>query len=301
MFLPVGCRAEGIEYRPRLAGLARVHFSDPGRAIDHREEVALLAGLGGPGEPDWHTAAAAELDPERFEEAPAGAAAAFAPLPAAAADPRSCRGWEQELADALYRGRRLELFRCALAEAVSEPGESERDFRIRAGDAARAARDREVEALREKYAARIATQAERVRRAEQRVSKEREQARSAGLSTAVDLGATVLGALFGSRRLSRGTVGRASTAVRRIGRSLEQKQDVGRAADTLAAEREKLTALGERCAEEVSELAARFDPQALAIEAWTVKPRRADVEVRRVALAWAPYRGTGLDAEPAWD
>lgn len=184
---------------------------------------------------------------------------------------------------------------------MSEPGESERDFRIRAGDAAREARDREVEALREKYAARIATQAERVRRAEQRVAKEREQARSAGFSTAVDLGATVFGALFGRRRLSSGTVGRASTAMRRIGRSLEQKQDVGRAAETLAAEREKLTALEERCAGEVAELAARHDPQALEIEAWAVKPRRSDVEVRRVALAWAPYRGSGADAGPAWD
>ena len=111
VFLPVAGRAEGIEYRPRLAGLARVHYSDARRGIDHREEVALLAGLGGPGEPDWHVAPATDLDPERLEDAPAGAAAGFAPLPAAAADPRSYRGWEQELADALYRGRRLELFR----------------------------------------------------------------------------------------------------------------------------------------------------------------------------------------------
>ena len=309
VFLPLAGRAEEIEYRPRLAALARVHYGDPRRGIDHAEEVALLVAPGGEaagGGPDWHGAVEAAgaggpaepaPDPDRFEDAPADPGAAFAPLPAAAADPRSYPRWEKELADALYRGRRLELHRSPALDAVSAPGESERDFRIRAGEAARAARDREVGALRDKYAAQLERQAERVRRAEQRVGKERGQAQSAGLSTAVSLGSTVLGALLGRRRLSSTTVSRASTAMRGLGRSVEQRQDVGRAEQTLAAERAKLADLEARCAEEIAALAARWDPQALALETLTVKPRRTDVEVRRVTLAWSPYRGT----EPAWD
>jgi hypothetical protein len=312
VFLPLAGRAGGIEYRPHLAALARVHYADPRRGIDHREDVALLLPLGGEAGagPDWHAALEAGFeevagggsavpvpDPDRFEDAPADPGAAFAPLPGAAADPRSYPRWEKELADALYRGRRLELHRAPALDAVSAPGESERDFRIRAGDAARAARDREVEALRARWAAKVEAQAERVRRAEQRVGKEREQARSAGLSTAVSLGSTVLGALFGRKRLSSATVSRASTAVRGFGRSVEQRQDVGRAEQTLAAERAKLADLEARCAEEAAALAARFDPQALALETFAVKPRRTDVEIRRLTLAWAPYRG----AKPAWD
>ncbi len=303
VYLPLAGRAEGVEYRPRLAGMARIHYSDPRRGIDHREEIALLAPLEGGGAPDWHRAAEAgaagepAADPDRFEREPADPGAAFAPLPPAAADPRSYPRWEKELADALYRGRRLDLHRCAPLDAVSAPGESERDFRIRLAEEAHETRDREVEELRARYADKVARQGEQVRRAEQRVGKERDQARSSGLSSVLNVGSTVLGVLFGRKKLSSTTISRASTAARGVGRSLEQRQDVGRAEETLAAEQEETAALEARCAEEVAALAERWDPARLTLESFTVKPRRADVEVRSVALAWAPYRAEA----PAWD
>ena len=80
---------------------------------------------------------------------------------------------------------------------VSQPGEDERDFLIRAGQAACEKRDELVEALHQKYAPKIATLEERSRKAQAAVEKQQEPARQAKLQTAVAFGATLLGAFTG--------------------------------------------------------------------------------------------------------
>ena len=101
-------------------------------------------------------------------------------------------------------------------------GESERDFRIRVQNAQREARDAEVESVRQKFAAKRAALEEKLRRAEQGVTREQQQATSQKLQTAVSIGATVIGALFGRKAISAGTIGRATTAARGFGRSAKE-------------------------------------------------------------------------------
>ena len=72
--------------------------------------------------------------------------------------------------------------------------------------------------------------AERLRRAEQAVDREQQQASDQKLQTAVSMGATVLGALFGRKAVSIGTLGRATTAARGVGRTMKEDSDVKRAA-----------------------------------------------------------------------
>ena len=303
-FLPFRGRPEaGLVYRPHLLGLARVHFADDKRGVDQADEVALLAPFAeSSAEVDWYGAATLELGLDDLEAGPADAGAAFAPLPGAAADPKRYAGWEKDLGDALYRTRSLDLFSWAALSAVSKPGESERDFRIRLAEAAREERDRRTAALRQKYAKQAATFEERKRRAEQKVAVQREQSQQAKLQTAVSFGATLLGAFLGRKSFSAGTLGRASTAVRGVSRSMKESQDVARAREDLAAVQQSLADLDAQLKVELDALAASYDPTAIALEPLAIKPRRSDVEVRKVALAWAPYRpGAGGAPEPAWE
>ena len=46
---------------------------------------------------------------------------------------------------------------------------------------------------------------ERIRRADQAVQREQDQARGAGMDAAISLGATVLGAIFGRKKVSAST------------------------------------------------------------------------------------------------
>ena len=100
----------------------------------------------------------------------------------------------------------------------SDPGESERDFRIRLGDKAHELRDEALEKLRKKYASKFRTLQDRIARAEQKIEVEQQEAEGAKMQTAISWGATILSAVLGRKTISVGTVGRAATAAGRMGR-----------------------------------------------------------------------------------
>src|SRR5262249_10576527 len=131
--------------------------------------------------------------------------------------------------------QKLDLFRCASLDQLSKPGELERNFRVRLQQAAREARDRRAEELKGHYAPQLATLAERKRRAEQAVERERSQAQQQTLQTAVSVGSALLGAFLGRKTLSVANLNRAATAARAAGRYRKEAQDVERAGDSVEA------------------------------------------------------------------
>lgn len=128
---------------------------------------------------------------------------------------------------------------------------------------------------------------ERIRKAEQAVEREREQAQDAKLQTAVSFGATVVEALFGGRRRL-GSLGRATTAVRGASRSVKQHQDVARAQETVAALNEQLTDLESQLEAELAAAGAAADPATETLETVTVRPKKTGISVHLVALVWGP-------------
>ncbi len=289
-FLPVRVKPEGIVYEPALFATATIHYQDARKGIDYAEEVALLAPLTGEGG-DWYAAEAVDLGKDDLE--PDGEpGASFGPLPAAAVKAKSYAAWSKDLQECLYRTRRCELFRSAMAGLVSNPGESERDFRIRLAESTREKRDEQVETLRKKYGAKIAQLQDRIRRAEQAREKQADQARNQTLSTVVSAGSAVLGMFFGRRR----SMSSAATAVRGVSRSFEERGDVSRAEETIGALQKQLAELNTELENEVDNLEDRFNPEEEELEVVGLKPRKTDVEVRFLTLAWAPKR----EGEAVW-
>ena len=101
---------------------------------------------------------------------------------------KSADAWGKDFATWLYRENALELFKSPSAGAVSKPGESEADFRARLQQEAREGRDAEADRLRQKYAAKLASLQERLRRAEQTVGREKQESMQAGVQTAISVG-----------------------------------------------------------------------------------------------------------------
>jgi hypothetical protein len=121
------------------------------------------------------------------------------------------------------------------------------------------------------------------------VEVQKEQLRNAEVGTAVSFGSTLLGALFGRRSIS-GSVGRAGAAARSVSRAASEKSDVGRAEATVAALRQQRDGVSAEFETEVAGLAGEYSREAMTIESVEVAPRKADIAVDRVALAWTPYR-----------
>ena len=103
----------------------------------------------------------------------------------------------------------------------------------------------------------------------------------------VSMGATVLGALFGRKAVSMSTLGRATTAVRGVGRSVKETQDIARAQERQQEAERELKALEAELQEEIAAIGAT-DGAGLALDTIEIKPKRGAVDVRLVALAWKP-------------
>jgi hypothetical protein len=298
-FIPVrgsGDANASLTYHPTLLGAAEVRYSDS-KSVDMTQQVTLLATFtDGPVSLDWSTATPLDLPIEDLEsEAQAGAQ--FAEAPADATKAKNYASWRKDLANWLYRNQRLELLESPTLEIVSNPGESERDFRVRLQQLGREQRDDAVEKLRRKYAPKLEQLEERKRRAEQAVAREAEQAKGQKVQTAISFGATLLSSFLGRKRTSLSTLGRATTAVRGVGRSMKESQDVDRAEDNVAAISQKLADLEAEFQSETSALERSFDPQTEQLEKVSLKPTKANIAVKLVTLAWAPY----WDDKPAWE
>jgi hypothetical protein len=120
------------------------------------------------------------------------------------------------------------------ARAPSGTAGSASDAVAETDQKARERRDAEVEKLRTHYAPKLRKLQEKVRNAEQVVQREEGQARGAKVQTAISTGATILDALLG-RKVSRTSLGRATTAARGAQRAMQQQEDVRAAKEDLAA------------------------------------------------------------------
>jgi len=283
-FLPPPLVAPGatLVNRPYLLGLARIHFVDRrSKETIRTDAVAILASVGSGGV-DWSTAEELDLTVDDLLTEPLDGVP-FAALPSGLERATHYRKWSRSLADALYRGRSCELLKSDLLGVTSEPGESERDFRIRLRERAREERDDQTEELRRKYSGKVGRLEDRLRRAAQRVEKEREQAGQQKLSAAISAGTALL-SLFTGSRSTRG----ASTAMRGFGRISREAQDVRRAEENVEALTADLEELNTDLQEQIDQLAERYDPLTETLGTVVLRPRRTDVDVRRVTLAWRP-------------
>ena len=271
-------------YQPRIVGSAQVAFTDAKAGIRERREIVLFAELSDAAVAvDWFSASEADVAEADLERSPARGAR-FAELPVAVGA-KELTAWSKSFADALYRTQSLVLFSSA-SGALSRPGESEAAFRIRLGDEGRAARDAAAAALRTRYAPKLAALEERLRKARASEEKEREQASSAAWDGALSIGASLLGAFLGRKVVSATNAGRLASGARAIGRGVRERGDVGRAADTVAAVQAQLQDLSDEFDREAAALAQRSDPRQEVFTRQTVVPRKSDIVVRLVAVAW---------------
>jgi hypothetical protein len=289
-------------YQPMLFGAAQVHVSDTKSKIDVSRDLAFLTPITGEAVPvAWDQATTVGFTSSDLVREPEGSAS-FAELPDPAGKKKSYDGWTKDFAGWLLQSQKVELLRSPSLKAVSKPDESERAFRVRLQESTRQDRDRASEALRQKYAPKIAALQERRRRAEQAVERESEQATQQGIQTAISVGATILGAFLGRKSINVGTIGRATTAARGAGRVLKETQDVGRAKETVAAVDAEIAALDAQFKAEADALGASTDPLTEALETIALKPTRQGIAVRLVALAWAPHwRDRAGAVTPAWE
>ncbi len=284
-FIPVRGAAQA-RYAPHVLGVAEVHFLDDKRGIDEARALRYVTRFGTAATPvEWAFAMELEEAMEDLETA-AEEGAEFLELPGFAAQPKNYAAWGKDFATWIFRTQAIELWRSPSTKLTSRAGETERDFRLRLTQGSREERDAAVEKLRAKYAPKLAQLEERKRRAVQNVEKERQQAQQETMQSVLNIGGAILGAFLGKKTLSASNIGRATSAARGVGRAMQQRSDIGRAEETVEAVDAQIAELQAQFQADTEALAERFDPSAEELEAVVVRPKKTNIAVKLVALAW---------------
>ena len=291
-FIPIrGSQPSGsaLTYQPMLLGASQVRVSDSKAGVDVTQDVTVLAPiLDGAVAVNWDRAAESGLVLADLESSPLDGAQ-FGSVPSAASKAKSYEAWNKDFAGWLFRTRKIDLLKSPSTNECSKPGESERDFRVRLQQSGREARDKQSDSLRQKYAPKIAALQDRIRRAGQMVERQQAESRSSQMQAAISVGASILGAFLGRKTISATNIGRATTAIRGAGRAIKESKDVGQAEENVSALQQQLADLEAQFKTETDALAATTDPLNEKLETVSLKPTKANIAVKLVALAWTPH------------
>ncbi len=291
-YLPVLRRSKddaSLIYHAQLIGAADVGYSSARYKVNtERRIVALTEIVDDPVPVDWEDGEVVELDPDQLERSGVEEAV-YGEIATVAMNEKNYGDWKKLFINWVRNAHALALYKSPTFKALSEAGESEGDFRARLQVVAHEQRDIAIGKLRKKYDAKVTRLENRLMRAQQRIETEEAQSKQTKLDTAIAVGAAVLGAFLGRKRVSTTTATRVGSAVKRAGRLSKETGDVERAQQTAEAVRQQLQELNQEFENELADLETSFDAQAEELDEITIKPKTADVHVHLLGVAWVPY------------
>lgn len=281
--MAVEARAARLVYQPQVLAMGTVNFVDRKRGVDEQKEVTILVDPPqAPGIVRWDRGLAVELEPRDLEDRPEPEAY-FADVPDSINSGRKLKTLAKDFADYLYRNFTFRLYYNPVLKIYSEPGEDERAFKIRCQQMAREHRDAEVDKLAAKYCRRIERLQLRLRREERELAEDEAEYEARKREELLSAGESILGFFIG-RRSTRAI----SSAARKRRLTISAKQDILESQQEIEELKRQIADLEEELQAESDEITARWAETVDAIEEYHVKPRRVDVDVQLVALAWAP-------------
>ena len=276
--------ASPVMLRPALLGLADLHYVRASLGVDVWEDVAILSPVEESTESDpW--AGARELPAIPELDHPAPEPALFAPVPARAMGAKQRRRWPSQLKAWLYRERPLRLYRIPSLKLTSNPGESEAAFRVRARESARTARSAAVSKVRDTYRRKVESIDKKLATARTKLDREQSQYDSQKLESVVGIGSTLLGTLLGGRSF---TGSKATTAARQVSRAASQRDDVRRVESQIEELEAQLADIELELTEKLEQTRADWNVESLTVEEVVLAPRKSEIGVELVALAWQP-------------
>ncbi len=278
-----------LVYRGGVIGLAKVHYADSKSDLDMWRTAALIVDNYEDGEVDIWELCQLYWSPDLEFDREADSLARFDELSPDLTRYSKYRTWKKQLRDHIYREVPLRLWKINSPKMYSVPGETEAGFRLRVSQVIRDQSNLQAEKLKAKYASRFRIARDKVMRAEERVRKEQAQAKNQSFSSFVSIGSTILGAIMGRKIASRTNISKAATAMKSAGKISKEKQDVIKAEGRLELERERLADLEAKFEEEIGKLENSAAPELLDVVEYLVRPRKSDITISEVALAWMPY------------
>ena len=283
VFLQLGNPVEGV-YSPALLGSARVHFIDTKAAVDTWQDVTALARINGQvlDHPWDGVQISGGSGPQPQSEPAAGVG--FASLPGDMSRAKSYSAWSKDLAGHLYREHVLNLWAAPALKQVSRPGESEAEFKLRLATTQLEAKNQEIAEIKEKHQKAIDKIDRDINKKQGSISRQKSRFWSRIFETIL-AAANMVTQFLGSRKLtSSRNVSTAKTAARSAGRIANDRESMSQTQQEAEVLREQKAQQEVALAEQLAAIEAKYAQPT--IEKYPIPPRKSDISVSSVKLAW---------------
>ncbi|MCB0747335.1 MAG: ATP-binding protein, partial [Ignavibacteriae bacterium] len=286
------------QFKPYLIAQADIRFYDRTKKIDLQKTAKFLVPITKEViSVKWNEGYEADFD-ENLLQKNSTLNLPFAELPAAAKNEKNFSTWENFFEDYLTNEYYLEVYSSSELKETSKPNESVRDFKIRLSQITREQRDSEMEKLKDSYQRKIKTIESRIQRAQEKIEREKSQSTQVKLQTAISVGSTILGALFGRKKISTSTISKAGTAMKSAGRAMKESGDVSRAEESLELLNQQMTELQDKLQDDLNLLQDKFDLSVEQLETVKIRPKKTNISIKLFSFLWIPLADEGINSIP---
>ncbi len=276
--------AARLVYEPAILGLATVNFLDSRSGVDEAREYAwLIPPREISSSANWSDAVHLDISDRDLASRPDADALFVQDVPTGVDTAAEIKRLEKDWSEALYRGEQLKLWYNPKLKAYSTVDETEDEFRARCRKLAEREREKALDDLEGKHKDKVRGLQQKVDQAERDVSNKRATYDGRKREEAVSWIETAVGwlGIFGRKKsLSSGATKRRLTSAAQAA--------VQDAEATLARRKEDIDDLKKQQEADAEALARQWNQAADTIEEYIVRPRRTDVRIALVTLAWAP-------------
>ncbi len=290
-----------ITYMPAAMTAAEIAFNDAKNDIFVKRKIILLNKLAEDAmSVDLDEGERITLSVDALSREPHSASPKFGELPEIARQSKTYTNLRDQFVEWAYSKVTMELLHCELLDETSKPDEDDGDFRARLLHKAREVRDGMVEEIRQKYGKKVAALEDDLQRANLAVDKQRTEARSAKISTAVSIGQTILGMILGGGRKS-SSISKGATAVKGASKAWSQSGKVAGAEAQLEAVEQEIADLQTQAEADILAVKEQTSLSEMEFTKTSVRPLKKNITVQAHGLVWLPYTDNDGRLRPAWD
>ena len=267
---------------PNLLASAKVRIYDTKKGIDSVCEVSYLYELSeNDKEPNWSEASEG-MHVDASENEPSGAS--FAAVPNFITSAKNFDALEKDFKEFLYRNFKFNTFEAM--GIYSKENESKEEFFIRLQDKCNEILEEQTAKLTAKFEKEQKNLQDKLNKALAKLDKEQKDMTASGLDAAINIGASIFGAIFGNKLLSRQNAGKIASSARSANKVLKERSDVKLSEQSVNDISLAISELEEKFAQECDALKEANDVKNIAINETQISPKKSDIYDEKIVLLW---------------
>ncbi len=192
--------------------------------------------------------------------------------------------YEKAYKEYLYNTQRLVLYKVKKLRLTSNQEESYEEFVERVYEVLREKKAQEIAKLQERYAKKLDRLHNKLERLYYKLQQEKEQAKSKTTDSILSIGIALLDSFFGTKRIKKSTLSKASSAISKAKRAYNEYDDIKFVENQIEELKADIAALEEELGEKVDLIEKKYALENFEIEELPIRPKKSEIEVKTYLL-----------------